>query len=91
MSILDLPMARGNDAGAKTIKDYFKALLKQVLTEEESFSGKRPFGNSGWMHDLYLPMVKAGIIAGEMDSDGYLEDYDRDEALKKLLAAVKEL
>ena len=31
-----------------TVKDYLKTLLHTLWDEEDGFSGKRPFGNSGW-------------------------------------------
>ncbi len=88
--ILDLELER-NDAKAKTVRDYFKALLKRLLTEEEGFSGKRPFGNSGWTRDLQVPLIKAGIVKGSLDDDGYIETVDDAAALRKLLDAVNEL
>ena len=63
MNILDIPM-QPNDADAETIRDYLKALLTAVWEEQEGFSGKRPFGNSGWDRDIYLALVCAGAIAG---------------------------
>ena len=62
--ILDLPMDL-NDAHAATVKEYLKALLVNLWDEEESFSGKRPFGNSGWTGELYRPLIKAGVCPGE--------------------------
>ena len=50
-----------NDAEAATVRDYLLELLHAVLVEEESFSGKRPFGNSGWQHDLLGPLGEAGF------------------------------
>jgi hypothetical protein len=47
--ILALPMQE-NDSGASTITGYFRALLTKLFEEEEGFSGKRPFGNSGWIY-----------------------------------------
>ena len=47
--ILDLAM-RENDADAKTIRGYLGKILEKVWAEGESFSGKRPFGNSGNGH-----------------------------------------
>lgn len=47
-----------------TIRDYFKALLDRLWEQGEGFSGKRPFGNSGWEYDLQRPLVMAGVIAG---------------------------
>ena len=60
-SILELPMS-SNDARAKTIKDYLIRLLLTVWDEGERFSGKRPFGNSGWEYDLYNALISAKII-----------------------------
>ena len=50
-----------NDAEAETVKDYLTELVFRVLVDEESFSGKRPFGNSGWTHDLTGPLEEAGF------------------------------
>lgn len=85
MSALDLPMDR-NDADASTVREYLKALLMRLWIQGESFSGKRPFGNSGWEYDLYKPLVKAGLIEGKLDEDGELADFDR-----KAGAAIIEL
>jgi hypothetical protein len=74
-NILGLPL-EDNDAGAATIGDYLHALLKAVWIEEEGFSGKRPFGNSGWKSDIECALVEAGIVDGEIDEDGYLERVD---------------
>lgn len=56
---LDLPIPE-NDAQAETVREYFKELLTTLLIEEESFSGKRPFGNSGWRHDFLPTLEEAG-------------------------------
>lgn len=42
-----------SESGASTVGGYLIALLRQLWQEEEGFSGKRPFGNSGWTWDLY--------------------------------------
>jgi hypothetical protein len=49
--ILALPMGP-NDADAENVREYLKALLTELWREGESFSGKRPFGNSGWEREL---------------------------------------
>lgn len=49
--VLALPMP-DNDAGAATVREYLQALLLVLWMEEEGFSGKRPFGNSGWQGEL---------------------------------------
>lgn len=88
--VLDLPMDE-NDADAATVRDYMKALLRAVLTETEGFSGKRPFGNSGWDWDMHKPLVRAGLVKGTLDADGYLDAHDAEAADKMLLAAVNDL
>ncbi len=58
------------DNGPVTLREYFHALLSTLWHEEEGFSGKRPFGNSGWQGDVYRPLAKAGYVTG--DEDGYV-------------------
>ena len=88
--VLDLPM-QANDAGAATIRDYLKRLLRDVFTEQECFSGKRPFGNSGWSWDLHKPLVTAGLVSGAIDEDGYLVEHDQLAAEAMIIAAINDL
>ena len=88
--ILDLPMQE-NDADEYTIRGYLKALLRGLIERGESFSGKRPFGNSGWDYDLFIPLIKAGIVKGSLDEDGFVEELDKDAAQEKILAAINDL
>ena len=91
LEILKLPM-QNNDAGAKTIRGYLKALLKELIEEEEGFSGKRPFGNSGWICDLETPLVKAGLVKGKIAKrGGCLVECDSEAAEKLIQAAVEAL
>lgn len=90
VDILGLPMG-GNDAGAATIRDYLKALLLTLLAEGEGFSGKRPFGNSGWEYELYLPLIKAGLVAGKLDENECIEDCDSAKAELIIRDAVNSL
>lgn len=73
-----------------TIREYLHALLQKLWREGEGFSGKRPFGNSGWEHDLYAPLVKAGAIKGSFDGDGYLNDCDEGAANKLIPLLISE-
>lgn len=88
--ILDLPLP-ANDADAATIRGYLTALLAELWCEEQGFSGKRPFGNSGWQYDLYTPMIKAGLIPGSLDEDGYVDTCDTQQADRLILAAIASL
>jgi hypothetical protein len=68
-----------DDLGAEvTIRDYMRELLFAIFGEGESFSGKRPFGNSGWERDIAKPLISAGLIPGALDEDGYIDDFDED-------------
>ena len=66
--VLDLELPE-NDAGAETVREYLKTLLFMVLTEEEGFSGKRPFGNSGWIFELQVPIDESNLVPDEIARD----------------------
>lgn len=81
--ILSIPMdPKRNDCGAKTIGEYLYALLCGVLREQEGFSGKRPFGNSGWDSELMVALHKAGRITLELDEDGYINELPKAQEIK---------
>jgi hypothetical protein len=88
--VLKLPMD-ANDSGATTIKGYLHALLKKLWQEEEGFSGKRPFGNSGWSSDLHKPLIIAGAVKGRLDPDGYIQECDSKEADRLIFEAIDAL
>ena len=70
-----IPMQE-NDAGAKTVGDYLKILLLTLWDEEAGFSGKRPFGNSGWQYEVYKALISAKVVDGKLDEDGYVDEID---------------
>lgn len=88
--ILDLPLD-DNDSGANTIRGYLIALTSEVWQHGEGFSGKRPFGNSGWEWDLYPPLITNGLVNGKLHEDGYIEDVDDDAAHALIAEAIKAL
>lgn len=81
-----------SDAGNNiTVRDYLWRLLHKLWKEEDSFSSKRPYGNSGWQYDIYRPLIVAGVISGTLDSEGYVDTVDHKEAheyVSKLIEAV---
>ncbi|MBF6277015.1 hypothetical protein [Nocardia nova] len=90
--ILATPMhGENNDAEADTIRGYLIALLATLWREEEGFSGKRPFGNSGWRFDLYAALGHAGHIRASFDDDGYLEDVDAIVGDRLIATAIEAL
>jgi hypothetical protein len=76
-TILRLPMMK-NDSGATTVGGYLQKLLVTLWIEQEGFSGKRPFGNSGWDYDLMKALADGGFIKGEIDEDGYFYCSDNE-------------
>lgn len=88
LQVIACPMEEPNDAEAKTVGGYLAKLLGRVLQEQDCFSGKRPFGNSGWYHaDLVPALVRANIVNGRLDEEGYPEDFD-EAHVEMLLHAV---
>lgn len=81
------------DLGSVTVRDYLKDLLLTLLEQGESFSGKRPWGNSGWERELAGPLIRAGVITGELDEDGRAEwnTFDGDDYEMALAALVDAL
>ncbi len=73
-----------------TLREFFKELALKVWEEGECFSGKRPFGNSGWDNAVYEALVKAEHIEGTLNEDGYLEDCDWHEADRLVLELVRD-
>jgi len=80
-----------NDAGADTIRDYLKALLRQLWTEEAGFSGKRPFGNGSWQYTVYAALIREGYVYGILDDDGSVDEVDMVMADDLMMQAIEEL
>ncbi len=74
-----------------TVREYLKELLITLWDEGESFSGKRPFGNSGWQYDLYTALIKGGAITGTLDEDGYIASFDDKKAHTFVMDLIKGL
>lgn len=88
--ILNLPMGK-NDADAETLGDYLKALLTTLWREGESFSGKRPWGNSGWEYDIYQCLVSNNAVPGSLDDEGYLDSFDEKKANALIFKTIEDL
>ncbi len=80
------------DLGRVTIREYMKALLDELLTSGESFSGKRPFGNSGWEGFAAAALITAKQLKGMTDDEeGYAYGYDEQEYAELLSKMVEAL
>jgi hypothetical protein len=52
-----------SDAGDNlTPREWLCDLLLTLWHDGEGFSGKRPWGNSGWETDIYKPLAQHGFI-----------------------------
>lgn len=73
-----------------TIRDYLCELLSNVWEEKETFSGKRPFGNSDWEYDLYKPLVKNGVVEGKMIDQNVIEVNEKqaDNLIRLLICHI---
>jgi len=74
--ILNIKVIDG-DGSQTTIKEFLFLLMSTLWRKEEGFSGKRPFGNSGWKHAIYEALVRENVIDGVIDEDGYVESIDQ--------------
>ena len=91
MSNLDLSFYCNDLDREITIREYLYELLKRLWEEGEGFSSKRPFGNSGWQTDLFVPLIIAGVVKGEVDEDGYVERVDSKAATQEINRLIAEL
>lgn len=65
-----------NDAGAATVEEYMISIAAVVWNDDLV---KRPFGNSGWQHEVYNSIARAGLIertVAYQDEDYIDYDYD---------------
>lgn len=76
--ILDTYMYSSELRRYLTIRLWFRELLLTLWDEQESFSGKHPWGNSSWSHELAIPLIRIGVLKGELDEaedDGESDYY----------------
>ena len=65
-----------------TVRKYLYELLITLWNEKEGFSGKRPFGNSGWEIDLIRALIAGGALPGKLDEYGDVEVFNPAKAEK---------
>jgi hypothetical protein len=86
----DISFASDDLGSIVTIKDYLKKLLCGIWNEEENFSGKRPFGNSGWQCEIQSVLIMKNIVKGEVDDLGYVNEVDSKEVDKLITKYIME-
>ena len=68
-----------SDIGVTSFRHYFTMLLRTLLEEGEGFSGKRPFGNSGWDWDMVCGVAQIGLTDAWYDreyNEWNIRDYE---------------
>ena len=45
-----------------TVRHYLQQLLSAVWEKVEGFNGKRPWGESDWDYDIFVPLALAGFV-----------------------------
>jgi hypothetical protein len=71
-----------NQNGGKTWADWVHGVLSTLEREVDGFSGKRPFGDSGWHTSLCIGLltVRPDIAISDptFDEDGYIQEFEID-------------
>lgn len=76
--VLDCPMdPKANDAGASSIREYMALIACEVWRWQDGFSGKRPFGNSGWCWEVYQAVIDRGLVEGVASEDDLTDEQRR--------------
>lgn len=78
-----------SNIGDVTLRQWLIALLAALWEQGEGFSGKRPFGDSGWDWEPAPALIGAGLISGRVDDHGYVAEVDMGE-LHRFVADVIE-
>lgn len=74
-----------------TLKEYLKLTLLTFIEEGESFSGKRPFGNSDWDWQIYKGLITLDNNLGTLDEDGYIGIVDQRSCDKVIVKCIEEV
>jgi hypothetical protein len=89
--VLDLPIEPGNDADASTVREYLLELIATLWRQGDGFSSKRPFGESTWQYSIYTALLRAGLVTGQFDEDGYVRDVDYAAADDLICRAIRDV
>lgn len=89
---VSLLMFYSTDLGTDiSIRLFLKELLAVLWYEKENFSGKRPFGNSGWDYEIMKCLVSHGVIDGGFDNEGDIQDYDEKTGNALIMEIIRSL
>lgn len=70
-----------NDVEASTVREYLSKLLAELWRQKSEFSGKRPFGYSGWYLDIYHALQAADLMDDPDDHDARMAEREWADAI----------
>ena len=62
-----------------SFRSYIKGLIDELWKQGPSFDAKRPFGFSGWQHEVYSEMIENHLLVA-YDKDGLIQEFDKGRA-----------
>lgn len=87
--------ADSHNGSYMSLREWLKSLLATLWEEGEGFSGKRPFGDSGWDWQLYADLANASPQFRETINARYydeeMEDFDEAKAEELISDAIANL
>ena len=86
--IVNCPIDDDDNIGVETVGEYIEAIIIELFETEEAFDSKRPFGNSGWVYNIYHALIKGGYVEGTLDEDGYIDTFDEECANQLVLELI---
>lgn len=89
--ILDMTFESRDLGRVVTVRYYLSRLAWVIWDQGEGLRGKKPFGNSGWQHELAGCLIDHGRIGGKRDAYKDLNDIDWEAANVLILAACDRL
>lgn len=87
---LDLTTNAG-DGEERTLREFFKELLKKIMREGALFNSKRPWGNSSWELSIYKMLISQGVIPGKLDEDDHVESMDDETAERVMMELIERM
>lgn len=73
-----------------TIKDYFKKLLLELLSEPGRFINRKPFSDGSWYDCIYKPLINSGLVYGEFDGSSiiYIDEETANRIIKEVIESL---
>ncbi|MFA6024230.1 MAG: hypothetical protein WC777_03375 [Candidatus Gracilibacteria bacterium] len=95
--ILDISVKPNEPYNAKevTLREYLRQLAVAPWTNnpERIFDGKRFNGSGSYDFAVFESLIRAGVLNGKLDEDGYVEELDVEQAkafVRELISKIFE-